>query len=71
MIKEDKQNHNYTESSLEKYFPELDHLNAIALRINIKYYDSFKWYLIRHKHYRFLSYLLMYFKFEYLFAYIA
>ncbi|XP_011505322.1 PREDICTED: kaptin-like [Ceratosolen solmsi marchali] len=42
MIKEDKTNHSYTESQLEKYFPELDALEAIALWIDIYYYKDFK-----------------------------
>jgi hypothetical protein len=42
MIKEDKYNHSYTESQLEKYFPELDVLEAIALWIDIYYYKGFK-----------------------------
>lgn len=44
MIREDKQNHSYTESQLEKYFPELDQLKAIALWIDIYYYEEYKWY---------------------------
>lgn len=43
MIREDKQNHSYTESQIEKYFPELDHLEAIALWIDIYYYEDFQW----------------------------
>ncbi|XP_008217884.1 KICSTOR complex protein kaptin [Nasonia vitripennis] len=45
MIREDKQNHSYTESQLEKYFPELDQLKAIALWVDIYYYNEFKWRL--------------------------
>ncbi|XP_014215226.1 KICSTOR complex protein kaptin-like [Copidosoma floridanum] len=45
LIKEDKQNHSYTESQLEKYFPELHELKTIALWIDIYYFDDFKWRL--------------------------
>ncbi|KMQ92858.1 tetratricopeptide repeat protein 7b [Lasius niger] len=42
MIREDKLSHVYSESSIEKYFPELHDLQAIALWINIYYYDNYK-----------------------------
>ncbi|XP_077267949.1 KICSTOR complex protein kaptin isoform X2 [Temnothorax americanus] len=42
MIREDKLSHVYSESSIEKYFPELHDVQAIALWINIYYYDNYK-----------------------------
>ncbi|XP_012231571.1 KICSTOR complex protein kaptin-like isoform X2 [Linepithema humile] len=42
MIREDKLSHVYSESSVEKYFPELHDIQAIALWINIYYYDNYK-----------------------------
>ncbi|KAL7298585.1 hypothetical protein TKK_0008356 [Trichogramma kaykai] len=44
-VREDKQNHSYTEFQLDKFFPELDQLKAIALWIDIYYYDDFQWRL--------------------------
>lgn len=44
MIREDKLNHSYSESSIEKYFPELHDIQGIAIWINIYYYDSYNWY---------------------------
>lgn len=44
MIREDKLSHVYSESSIEKYFPELHDIQAIALWINIYYYDNYKRY---------------------------
>ena len=41
MIREDKLNHSYSESSIEKYFPELHDIQAISLWINIYYYDNY------------------------------
>ncbi|KAL0116759.1 hypothetical protein PUN28_009994 [Cardiocondyla obscurior] len=43
MIREDKLSHVYSESTIEKYFPELNEIQAIALWINIYYYDNYKW----------------------------
>lgn len=43
IIREDKLSHVYSESSIEKYFPELYDIQAIALWINIYYYDNYKW----------------------------
>ncbi|XP_031826707.1 KICSTOR complex protein kaptin isoform X2 [Nomia melanderi] len=45
MIREDKLNHGYSESSIEKYFPELHDIEAISLWINIYYYDDYNWRL--------------------------
>ncbi|XP_031773398.1 KICSTOR complex protein kaptin [Apis florea] len=45
MIREDKLNHSYSESSIEKYFPELYDIQGIAIWINIYYYDSYNWRL--------------------------
>lgn len=45
MIREDKLCHGYSESSIEKYFPELHDIQAICLWINIYYYDNYKWRL--------------------------
>ncbi|XP_076231442.1 KICSTOR complex protein kaptin [Calliopsis andreniformis] len=45
MIREDKLNHSYSESPIEKYFPELHDIQAIALWINIYYYDNYNWRL--------------------------
>ncbi|XP_033338511.1 KICSTOR complex protein kaptin [Megalopta genalis] len=45
MIREDKLNHGYSESSIEKYFPELHDIQAISLWINIYYYDEYNWRL--------------------------
>jgi len=42
MIREDKLSHVYSESSIEKYFPELHDIQAIVLWINIYYYDNYK-----------------------------
>lgn len=42
MIREDKLSHVYSESSVEKFFPELHDIQAIALWINIYYYDNYK-----------------------------
>lgn len=42
MIREDKLSHVYSESSIEKFFPELHDIQAIALWINIYYYDNYK-----------------------------
>ncbi|XP_012264489.1 KICSTOR complex protein kaptin-like [Athalia rosae] len=38
MIKENKESHDYAESPLDKYFPELDKLEGIATWIDIYYY---------------------------------
>lgn len=46
MIREDKLSHGYSESSIEKYFPELHDIQAIALWINIYYYDDYKWFVL-------------------------
>jgi len=46
MIREDKLSHVYSESSIEKYFPELHDLQAIALWINIYYYDNHKRFVL-------------------------
>ncbi|XP_014479490.1 PREDICTED: kaptin-like [Dinoponera quadriceps] len=43
MIREDKLSHGYSESPIEKYFPELHDIQAIALWINIYYYSDYKW----------------------------
>ncbi|XP_032680752.1 KICSTOR complex protein kaptin-like isoform X2 [Odontomachus brunneus] len=43
MIREDKLSHGYSESSIEKYFPELHDIQAIVLWINIYYYNNYKW----------------------------
>lgn len=40
MIREDKGTHDYAESSLDKYFPELINLEAIATWIDIHYYRN-------------------------------
>ncbi|KAG7205177.1 hypothetical protein KM043_018268 [Ampulex compressa] len=45
MIREDKLYHGYSESPIEKYFPELHNIPAIALWINIYYYNNYKWRL--------------------------
>ncbi|CAL7951685.1 unnamed protein product [Xylocopa violacea] len=45
MIREDKLNHSYSESSIEKYFPELHDIQAIAIWINIYYYNNYNWRL--------------------------
>ncbi|XP_034182988.1 KICSTOR complex protein kaptin isoform X2 [Osmia lignaria lignaria] len=45
MIREDKLNHGYSESSIEKYFPELHDIQGIAIWINIYYYDNYNWRL--------------------------
>ncbi|XP_017787600.1 PREDICTED: kaptin-like [Habropoda laboriosa] len=45
MIKEDKLNHSYSESPIEKYFPELHDIQGIAIWINIYYYDNYNWRL--------------------------
>ncbi|XP_076655108.1 KICSTOR complex protein kaptin isoform X2 [Halictus rubicundus] len=45
MIREDKLNHGYSESSIEKHFPELHDIQAISLWINIYYYDEYNWRL--------------------------
>ncbi|XP_003700670.1 KICSTOR complex protein kaptin [Megachile rotundata] len=45
MIREDKLNHGYSESSIEKYFPELHDIQGIAVWINIYYYDNYNWRL--------------------------
>ncbi|KZC10390.1 Kaptin, partial [Dufourea novaeangliae] len=45
MIREDKLNHGYSESPIEKYFPELHDIQAISLWINIYYYDNYNWRL--------------------------
>jgi len=42
MIREDQLSHVYSEFSIEKYFPELHDIQAIALWINIYYYDNYK-----------------------------
>ena len=42
MIREDKTSHGYMESEIEKYFPEFNELKAIALWIDIYYYDDYK-----------------------------
>ncbi|XP_011859210.1 PREDICTED: kaptin-like [Vollenhovia emeryi] len=42
MIREDKLSHVYSESSVENHFPELHDIQAIALWINIYYYDNYK-----------------------------
>ncbi|XP_012534101.1 KICSTOR complex protein kaptin [Monomorium pharaonis] len=42
MIREDKLSHVYSESPIEKYFPELHDIQAIVLWINIHYYDNYK-----------------------------
>lgn len=44
MIREDKLNHSYSESPIEKYFPELHDIQGIAIWINIYYYDNYNWY---------------------------
>lgn len=43
MITEDKLCHGYSESPIEKYFPELYDIQAISLWINIYYYDNYNW----------------------------
>ncbi|XP_068979891.1 KICSTOR complex protein kaptin-like isoform X2 [Bombus flavifrons] len=45
MIREDKLNHSYSESPIEKYFPELHDIQGIAIWINIYYYDNYNWRL--------------------------
>ncbi|XP_043508946.1 KICSTOR complex protein kaptin-like [Frieseomelitta varia] len=45
MIREDKSNHSYSESSIEKYFPELHDIQGIAIWINIYYYNNYNWRL--------------------------
>ncbi|XP_017880140.1 KICSTOR complex protein kaptin-like [Ceratina calcarata] len=45
MIKEDKLNHGYSESPIEKYFPELHDIQGIAIWMNIYYYDNCNWRL--------------------------
>ncbi|XP_046477779.1 KICSTOR complex protein kaptin isoform X1 [Neodiprion pinetum] len=40
MIREDEGSHDYAESSLEKHFPELENLEAIATWIDIYYYNN-------------------------------
>lgn len=45
MIREDKLSHGYSESSIEKYFPELHDIQAIVLWINIYYYNDYKWFV--------------------------
>lgn len=42
MIREDKLSHVYSEASIDKHFPELHDIQAIALWINIYYYDDYK-----------------------------
>jgi len=42
MIREDQLSHVYSEFNIEKYFPELHDIQAIALWINIYYYDNYK-----------------------------
>ncbi|OAD59813.1 Kaptin [Eufriesea mexicana] len=43
MIREDKLNHSYSESPIEKYFPELHDIHGIAIWINIYHYDNYNW----------------------------
>ncbi|XP_025162092.1 KICSTOR complex protein kaptin isoform X2 [Harpegnathos saltator] len=43
MIREDKLSHGYSESSIEKYFPELHDIQTIVLWINIYYYNEYRW----------------------------
>ncbi|XP_043249546.1 KICSTOR complex protein kaptin-like [Colletes gigas] len=45
MIREDKLNHGYSESPIEKYFPELHDIQTITLWINIYYYNNYNWRL--------------------------
>ncbi|XP_017752920.1 PREDICTED: kaptin-like [Eufriesea mexicana] len=45
MIREDKLNHSYSESPIEKYFPELHDIHGIAIWINIYHYDNYNWRL--------------------------
>lgn len=42
MIREDKLSHGYVDSKIDKYFPEFVNLNALALWIDIYYYDNNK-----------------------------
>lgn len=42
MIREDKMSHGYVESKIDKYFPEFINLDALALWIDIYYYDDNK-----------------------------
>ncbi|XP_043276595.1 KICSTOR complex protein kaptin-like isoform X2 [Venturia canescens] len=42
MIREDKLSHGYAEIAIEKYFPELADLRAVALKIDIYYYANSK-----------------------------
>lgn len=47
VIIEDKNTHGYAETRLEKYFPELEDLQSIALWIDIYYIDNYKRYVKR------------------------
>ncbi|XP_043466158.1 KICSTOR complex protein kaptin-like isoform X1 [Leptopilina heterotoma] len=42
MIREDKTSHGYIESEIDKYFPEFIELKAIALWMDIYYYEDYK-----------------------------
>lgn len=42
MIREDKTSHGYMESETDKYFPEFNELKAIALWMDIYYYEDYK-----------------------------
>ena len=42
MIREDKMSHGYAEVPIDKYFPELADLRAVALKIDIYYYRNSK-----------------------------
>jgi len=61
MIREDKLSHVYSESSVEKYFPELHDIQAIALWINIYYYDNYK-RLVEQKLICFFQYSVKFYK---------
>lgn len=48
MIREDKGSHDYAESSLDKHFPELENIEAIATWIDIHYYKNHTRYYLLH-----------------------